>query len=236
MREYSAEDRDSRLASEMLQRNAEIARGIEGRVLTFQKVYCDLSTAQNANNAMKIGVPFRSLFVRTATDSSAVVYFSPNENSIGNIAEAMPLYKNDSFNFGKTISGGYLWWTAQAGKIIEIYLATDGEMKPGSQVSQIAGGLSVSDGSSLISNLLTGGVATIAIVTGTAQKILDSDTDRKAAELYFDADVWVGDSTSVAVGARGRLVQAGEYIYRNTAALYATAVSGTANVYGNIHK
>ncbi len=224
MRNYSDADRESRQSESDLQRNSDIARGIAGRVLTFQKIYCDLNTAQNANNAMKIGVPFRSLFVRTATDSTAVVYFSPNENSIGNIAEAMPLYKNDSFNFGKTIPGGYLWWTAQSGKVIEIYLSTDGEMKPGSQVSQIAGGLSVSDGSALSSNLLT-----------TATKILDTDTDRKSAELYFDNDVWVGDA-SVAVDVRGRLVLAGEYIYKNTAQLYAVPVSGIAKVFGNVHK
>lgn len=235
MRDYSTEDRESRLASSQLQRNAEIARGIEGRVLTFQKVYCDLATAQNANNAMKISVPFRALFVRTATDSTAVVYFSPNENSIGNIAEAMPLYKNDSFNFGIMIAGGYLWWPAQTGKIMEIYLSTEGEMKPGSQVSQIAGGLSVSDGSSLASNLLTGGLATIALPAAAATKILDTDTDRKSAELYFDTDVWVGDA-SVSPNARGLLVLAGGYTYKNTAQLYAYPDSGAGNVFGNVHK
>lgn len=215
-------------------RNQEIAEGIAGRLNVFQKIYCDLGTAQNAANAYKISVPFRSVFVREATDSSAVVYFSPNENSIGNIAEAMPLYKNDSFDFGFTLPGGYLWWTAQSGKTMSLYLSTLGRMTPGSQVSQIAGGLTVSSGSSLASNLLTGGVATIAL-TGTAAKILDTDTDRKMAELYFDADVWVGDA-SVAIGSRGRLVQAGEYVYQNTAQLYAVAVTGSANVFGNVHK
>jgi hypothetical protein len=232
MRDFGNPDYDSRVAERAAQRSAEIKQNVSGRVLSFQQVYCDLSTVQASNNARKISIPFRSLFVRDATDSSAVVYFAPNDNAIGNIAEALPLYKNDTFDFEQTMSGGFLWWTAQAGKTMTIFFSTQGAMRPGSQISQLAGGVSISTGSARASNGLgsAGNAASVAL-SSTAAMILKSDTSRKNATLYFDSDTWIGDA-SVAVGSRGTFVSAGSTIEdSNTAPLYGiVAVSG--NVYG----
>lgn len=235
MRDFSSLDSDARVAESAAQRASEIKRGIAGRVAVFQKVYCDLGTAQNANNAFKISVPFRSVFVRSATDSGAVVYLAPNENAIGNIAEALPLYKNDSFDFGITMAGAFLWWPAQAGKVIELYVSTEGRMQTGSQISQIAGGLSVSDGSTITSNVLgsAGDQAKLSITAATM--VLPADTDRKKGTIYIDGPCWGGDA-GVEVGARGVLFPAGLITVSNTAAFYLAPVAGTVNVFGNVEK
>jgi len=235
MRDFSDLDSDARIADASAQRASELRRGNSGRLAIFSKIYCDLRTAQSQNNAYKISVPFRSVFVRSATDSNAVVYLAPNENAIGNIAEALPLYKNDSFNFGVMMAGAFLWWPQQPGKTMELYVSTEGDMKPGSQLSQLAGGVSVLDGTTVISDGLasTADQATIAIATATM--VLPADTDRKKATLYIDGDCWGGDA-SVAVGARGVLFKAGLIELANTGAFYLAPVLGTVNVYGNIEK
>jgi len=232
MRDFSNLDSDARVADAVAERNSQIKNAIAGRLQIFQNIYCDLNTAQNSNNAYKISIPFRSIFVRAASDSTAVVYLSPNENSIGNIAEAMPIYKNDSFDFGIMMSGGFLWWPAQGGKTMSLIVSTLGHMQPGSQISQISGGLSVSDGSAIASNKLSGAVATIACAAGAATKILDADTDRKTVNIYIDGDAWVGDSLT-SPNARGIFVQAGNFEFKATSALYLYPASGPVNVYGN---
>lgn len=234
MRDFSDMDSDARISEAAGERASQIRRGSTGRVVTFQRVQCNLDIAQESGNALRISVPFKSVFVRVATDSTAVVYLSPNENSIGSIAEAMPLYKNDSFDFGEFISAGYLWWPRQAGKSIELYLATQGRMQPGSQVSQVAGGLSVSDGSALNSNKLSGGAASVSVGT-TATQILPANTDRKVATLYLSSGLWVGDS-AVATGTRGIYAPQGQFVYRNTAPLYGIAPAGTVTVTGNVEE
>ncbi len=214
------------------ERESQILEMNTGRRNIFQKIYCDLATAQPSNRLYRVTVPFRSIFVRSATDATAIVYFSPNENSIGNVAEALPLYKNDSFDFGFMISGGYFWWDAQSGKTMELYVSTLGRMQTGSQLSQISGGFSVSDGSALASNKLSGGVATIACPAGSATKILDADADRKRIDLYIDGQAWLGDA-SVAPNSRGVLVMPGITSVPATSVMYLYPVAGTVNVYGN---
>jgi len=218
------------------ERESEISEMLSGRANIFQKVYCDLATAQPSNRLYRVTIPFRSIFVRDATDSTAVVYFSPNENSIGNVAEALPLYKNDTFDFARMIAGGYFWWDAQAGKTMSIYVSTMGAMRAGSQLSQISGGFSISDGSAIASNKLTGEVATIACPAGAATQILSADSDRKVMNLYIDGAAWIGDA-SVAPNARGTLVQPGIITINSTALLYLYPAGGaTVNVYGNDYR
>lgn len=221
-----------RIADRIANRMSEIQRSISGREAVFQKISIDLSTARGENNGDKIAIPFRSVFVRNATDTSALVYLSPGENHIGAMASAMPLYKNDSFDFGKTLANAYLWWPAQAGKTIDLYLSTEGAMTAGSQISTIAGGLSISQGSALSSAKLAGSVALITVTSAAAVAILDADADRKNIIMFTDQDIWIGDA-SVAVGTRGIYIPAGFFEWPCTSLLYAIAVAADATVTGN---
>ena len=223
-----------RIADRIANRMSEIQRSISGREAVFQKISIDLSTARGENNGDKISIPFRSVFVRNATDTSAVCYLSPGENHIGAMASAMRLYNKDSFDFGKTLANAFLWWPAQAGKTIDLYLSTEGAMTAGSQISTIAGGLSISEGSALSSAKL-GALGTAALVTvtsATAILILAADADRKNVKIYTSQDIWIGDA-SVAVGARGAYQPAGWFEWPSTALLYAIAVGADATVTGN---
>lgn len=235
MRDFSTMDADARISDAVAQRSSEIRRSIEGRIAVFKQVTVDLSVAQDVSMPYKVGLPFRSVFVRRATDSTAVLYLAPNENSIGNMEEAMDFYKNDSFDFGLMLSAAYLWWPAQAGKSMTLFLSTEGRMQAGSQISQIAGGLSVSDGSSINSAALasTGDQAKVTITAATM--ILPTDADRKKATLYIDGPCWGGDA-NVAVGARGTLFPAGQVVVANTGPFYLVPVGASVNVYGNVEK
>jgi len=226
------QDLISRIAEAVAQRNAEISQSISGREAIIKVVPLALDTARSINNALKISIPFKSVCVEAATDSTTKIFMGLGDNSLSAMGDAKQLTANDSFEFSGMVSSAYLYWAAQSGKSMNLVFSTMGAFKPGSQISQISGGVSVSEGSALASNLLTGGVATIAVVTGAGQKIIDSDTSRKNMQIFTDAPIWIGDS-SVAVNTRGVRVEAGLFNWPCTAALYATAVAGTANVYGN---
>lgn len=214
-------------------RNQFIRYGTDQRPIIFQKITLALDTARSSSDPLKVSFPFVSVFMREATDSTAEISLMPIDNGIDRVDSALALRKNDAFDFKNMIPGGQLFWTAQAGKSVTLIFSTMGAMKPGAQLSQIAGGVSVSDGSSISSAKLSStGAAPTVTVTTAATQICATDTDRKVLTFYFPADCWVGDA-SVAVGTRGVYQPAGQLVYKNTAALYAIAVSGSVVVTGN---
>lgn len=222
------------VAEVVAKRNAQISQSISGREALVKKVPIDLTTARSRNNALKVPIPFISVVVEAATDSTAKLYLSLGDNTLSSIEDAKELKANDSFEFSAMVAVAYLWWDAQSGKSMNLCFATTGVFKPGSQISQISGGLAISEGSALSSAKLgsLGTAATVAVPTGAGTVILPADTDRKNNRMYTDADIWIGDA-SVAVDARGIYVPAGWFEWPCTSILYATSVAGTANVYGN---
>ena len=224
----------SKLASWAADRNAEIAGNIQGREALLKKVPIDLSVARSVNNALKISVPFKSVTVEAATDSTCKIYLGLGDNTLDALQDAKELKANDSFDFERFVGSAFLFWDAQAGKSLKLVFSTTGSFKPGSQISQISGGLSISEGSALSSAKLgsLGTAATVAVPDSAATVILPADTDRKNNRLYTDADIWIGDA-SVAVNARGIPITTGWFEWPSTSILYAIAVSGTANIYGN---
>lgn len=225
----------SRLAEVAAKRNSEIAGNIQGREALLQKITIDLTTARSIDNALKISVPFKSVAIEDASDSNTLVYLALGDNSLDSMRNAKKLRSNDSFEFSSMVSSAFLYWSAQSGKQLTLVFSTTGTFKPGSQISVLSGGVSIADGDTLTSNLLTGGVATIAAPAGAATKILDADTARKSMKLYIDNDSWIGDA-SVSPGARGVLYMAGLIEIPSTAAHYIYPVSGTTNVFGNDYR
>jgi len=224
----------SKLADWAATRNAQIAGNIQGREALLKKVPIDLTTARSVNNALKIGVPFKSVSVEGATDSTCKIYLGLGDNTLDALQDAKELKANDSFDFDSFVSSAFVFWDAQAGKSLKLVFATTGSFKPGSQISQISGGLSISEGSAISSAKLgaAGNAATVALDAVTAAVILPSDTDRKNQRMYTDAPIWIGDA-SVAVNARGIPIPAGWFEWPCTSILYAISVAGTANIYGN---
>lgn len=219
----------ARLAEFSAQQNAEIAGNIQGREALLQPVYLDLSVARPKENALKIGIAFKSVCVENPSDSSAYCKLALGDNTVASLEGAKILKSNDSFEFTRMVSSSYLWWPAQSGKYMTLVFATTGVFKPGSQVSQLAGGVSILDGSGVSSAYLGASSNSSEIsVAATATLILPADSNRKMAELeVIDADVRIGDSGVTATTGVPR--NAGSvWEYRSTAALYAIPASGGA--------
>ncbi len=217
-------------------RAAAIQQAVEGRKRVCFSVTIDLTTAQTSTSPLELAFPFRTYWVQDATDSTAEAFLVPNPHNEGNLNAAIPVHKNDSARLDNPVSGGYLYWTEQSGKSMTIFFFVDADVRPGSMINTIAGGVSISDGSSLSSANLdsTGDQASVTITSAAVQEVCPSDTDRKLLEIYFSGPVWLGDS-SVAVGTRGIYWPGGLYEYKNSAALYAIAVGADVTATGNHH-
>lgn len=199
-----------------LQKEAEVFEGTTKSPFEIQAITLDLSTACLSTAPYRIGFPFRSLFVRNATDNSVSITVRPQTQD--SFQSGVDLKLNDSLDFEIQQSGAYLSWAAQAGKSLTLIIFVNALFKSGSQVSQTAGGVAIIDGSSF-----TRTVTTLAAATATS--VLSQDTTRKISNIQNNtgADLFVGDSTITASGATiGYTVAPGAtFQWRNTAQLYA---------------
>lgn len=204
-----------------LQRRAEIFDGTTKSLFEIQTMTLDLSTAQLSTNPLRIGFPFKSLFIRSATDGTVSVTLRPL--TADSYQSGVDLKLNDSLDFDQQQASGFLSWSAQSGKSVTIVFFVNASFKSGSQVSQTAGGVAIVDGSSF-----TRSVTTLAAATATS--ILSSDTTRKMCSIQNNtgASLYVGNSTITNTGSTiGYEVAAGAtFQWRNTAQLYAYSVAG----------
>lgn len=213
------------LFQQFLKMSAEIRRASDQRPFQMQKVVIDLTTARTESNAYILSLPMRSIFVRDATDSIANVNLSMNDSDAQAVANAISLKINDSVDFGSQVSKIALTWEAQSGKSMTIYVFTEAAFRSGSQLSLSAGGVSINDGTSFTTTVVT-------LTAATASPLFASSSTRKIGIWRNDtgADVWLGPSTVTNSGStKGFRVAAGEtFQWRNTAALYAYSVGGSA--------
>ncbi|MCM2278319.1 MAG: hypothetical protein NDJ89_09610 [Oligoflexia bacterium] len=193
-----------------------IEQGADIEVQTF-----DLATARSENDPFEVG-SFRSIWIASATDSSAEVSFRPNSRN--KQQGAVPLTKNAVFSQIVPMARGYFHWSAQAGKTMTVVMSRLAEIRPGSLINQLAGGVTLADGSSFT-------VSAAVLAAATAGLIVAQDTDRKCLTFVNEsgADLWIGGASVSNAGAnKGVLVVAGEkVVWRNTAALYGYSVAGT---------
>lgn len=177
----------------------------------------DLSTARTAQNPFVIGFPFRSCFIRTATDSLTNVNMRLDapDDAAGDIS----LKNNDSFVLPFRAAKAFLNWTAQSGKSITLLIFPYGEFRSGSQVSSTAGGVSITTGDSVTTN------AVATVTTATAQ-LFASDSSRKMMVIYNHGavSIFIGGSTVTdQAGANPgiEIPPGGSYEWDSTAACYA---------------
>lgn len=209
------------LADALLKQDAEVFRGSTEQPFEVQVINLDLTTARTPENPYPIRFPFKSVFVRTATDSTVSVDLRVQTQDSYQGKASLKL--NDSLIFGQQQASAFLSWEAQSGKTVSLIFFVSAEFRSGSQVSQTAGGIAIIDGSSFTQSV-------VALTAATATQIVAQDTTRKQLTIVNEtgSDVWLGASTVVNTGAsRGlKLVTGGVYIWRNTAALYGYSVGG----------
>lgn len=200
---------------------ARIFEGNTQRPFSVQKMTIDLTTARLSTQPYKIGFPFKSLYVQTATD----VYATVNVKLLtqDSSQSSFPMKLNDSFNNEFPIAEAYLDWDAQAGKTITLIFFLDSEFRSGSQISVTGGGVSIVDGSSIL-------LGTVTLAAATAAVIAPADSLRKVATIQnkTGAVLYVGDSSITNGGAtEGINIQPdGIITWRNTGALYGYSVAG----------
>jgi len=224
MGEIMTRDLAAALLREMkLLKQAEIFEGNSGSPFEIQTMTLALDTAVTIGNPYKIGFPFKSVFVRTATDGSVAVTLRPQTPD--SYQSGADLRLNDSLDFDQQQSQAYLTWTAQAGKSITLVFFVNASFQSGSQVSQTAGGVAIVDGSAFVESYPT-------LSAATAGVLLSTDTTRKIATIrnYSGQSIYVGSSAITNSGATigEEIAPNGTFYWRNTATLYGYAATAVA--------
>lgn len=206
-----------------LQRRAEIFDGTTRSLFEIQTMTLDLTTASLVTSPLRIGFPFKSLFVRSATDNTTTITLRPL--TADSYQSGVDLKLNDSLDFDQQQASGFLTWAAQSGKSVTLVFFVNASFKSGSQVSQTAGGVAIVDGSSFSETYPT-------LSAATNGSILAQDTTRKIATIrnYSGQSIFVGSSSVTNSGATiGEEIQPGAtYYWRNTAQLFGYAASAVS--------
>lgn len=215
------------LKSADLVKRARIFEGTTQKPFGVQTITLDLTTAVLSTNPYKIRFPFRSLFVRDATDVYVSVNLQPQSQDSYQSSFAMT--KNDGWVADYPVTEAYLYWSAQSGKTITLVFFTDSAFKSGSQISVTGGGVSIVEGSAIT------GPIRVALSAATAAIIAPALSTRKVAVIQnkTGASLYVGDSTVTASGATEgiEIPDDGIIYWRNTAGLYGYSTAG-----GNVHR
>ena len=126
----------------------ELQYSITSQPKRMEKITIDLSVAPI--NPFRVAVPFKSMTVNRifstsspATDKSGTISILFDQPNLGNIANAIALFPNDTLNSGTLVSECYFTWTAQADTSITIYFYPDISLVAGTTKTQIVGSVSV---------------------------------------------------------------------------------------------
>lgn len=208
-------------------KKAAIFEGSTQKPFGVQSITLDLSTARLSTDPFKVGFPFKSIYVSSATDTICTISLIPQTRD--SYQSAIPFKLNDSWTREEPIAEAYLYWTAQANKSITIHFFVDSEFRSGSQISVTGGGVSIVDGSTIT------GPTRVTLAATTATIIAPALSTRKKCTIQnkTGADLYIGGATIGAVGGatEGIKIPADGIIYwQNTGALYGWSVAG-----GNIH-
>jgi hypothetical protein len=197
----------------------------EVQVLTL-----DLSVAQDINNPLQIGTA-RTIFVAATTgdpNGTAQIQFRPNSRMQSQAP--IPLGKKDSYVGVIPWGQGFLHWAAQPGVKVTVLLLTHGAFYSGSQINQITGTMSVSEGTTGPSSS-----AAVSLTTTVAAQILTADGTRVVTTIENQGQVpiYLGDAnvTGIAGAKPGIRLQPGAtYDWKNTGALYGALDAANAGV------
>lgn len=208
-------------------KSAQIYRASTVKPFSVQTITLDLTTAKLATDPFKIGFPFKSVYISSATDTTVNVNMQVNTRD--SYQSSIPLYLNDSWVSDEELSEAYLYWSAQSAKSITLTLFVDSEFRSGKQISVTGGGVTIVDGSSI------SGPTRVTLAATTATIIAPALSNRKKCTIQnkSGADLYIGGSTIGAVGGATegiKIPNDGIIYWQNTGALYGWSVPG-----GNIH-
>lgn len=194
----------------------------------IQTITLDLTTARTEADPYKFPVPFKSMYIQSATDSQTSIDFKANLGKRAGESK-ITLARKDVLNFEYKIAGGSFSHSAQSGKSITIVFLLEADFKSGTQITENSGGVAIEEGTSIDATTRVTLAATTAtiIAPANADRNVTYIENATAGPLYIS-----GSNTVTNSGAtRGLVVQSGDwYEHRNTAALYGYSVAG-----GDIH-
>lgn len=208
-------------------KTAFLSRANSEKTVQGHKVVLDLSVARDINNPYEVLFPFRSVFVEQASDANTFFYLKPSNRE--DMQKPFRMGLKDSWALPYQIPKCFLHWNAQPGKTAELVFFADAEFRSGSQISVTSGGISITEGSTVI------GPTQVILAAGVAAIIAPQVLTRKIATIQNKSggDLFIGGASVTATGVtEGIKIASGDVIeWRNTGALYGFSVSG-----GNIHR
>jgi hypothetical protein len=216
---------------------ADIQQVIEGRKTVFFAKTFDLGTVRDQYNPEELAFQFRSFWVISATDNTATVSMIPNARAEGQLNGAITLKQNLTFKNGYPFSGAQFFWSAQSGKTMTVLFFVDADVSPGTQITQISGGVNIGNGSSRSDAALDSAQNQPSVTIGAgATLIVPADSARISMELQVSGgDIRLGGSTVTTAKGVSR-VDGERWEDTNTGALYAIKVSGTPVITGIVYK
>lgn len=182
----------------------------------------DLTTARLRGNEFAIGFPFRSIYVRDASDSSTELFLLLNTQDTWQ--PAIRLRKNDVFTLSAPTAKAWLYWAAQSGKTVDLQFTLTSVFSPGNFLVSNTSGL---DGTAIASDA-KGGVTTSAAI------LVAGNTSRKQTTVFNDtgATMYIGGSgVTLPAGANPGIpiFDQQSFVWKNTAALYVIAAGAVAS-------
>lgn len=185
------------------------------------RIVLDLSKARDKDTPYVVNKAFKSVFVEGATDPRNKVFMRPTTDS--SEQDFFGLGYKDSWSVSSVVPKAFFHWEQQTGTVTLVFF-TDAEFRSGSQVSLTSGGVSISEGSSLVQ------LAPLTLVATTVTQVLPQNLFRKVATITnkTGADLWFGGPLVSNTGANeGFSIASGETLkWRNTAELYAYSIPG----------
>lgn len=186
----------------------------------FRRIKIPLDTArtvtQNFNNELEF--PFKGIKVINASSDNAVIELRVNYPI--DTGSSFPMKNGEVFNFPWQINGARLQFSAQPGEWVELLISMEAPFPQTNGRLNIAGSIKSLDGGTL-------SVYNPSLDIPTTETLLVAQNLARgfvSIENNSGFDLYVGNS-----GALLKKLPAGaELQFRNTAALYAKTLSGTA--------
>lgn len=202
---------------------AKIFEGNTQHPFEVQVLTLNLTTARLETDPFRVNFPWRTVFVKKATDSSVEIQLKPQTDD--SYQSSVPLNRNDIFSNEYPFASASLYWSAQPGKSITLIFFVNAEFRSGSLISVTSGGLVATNGDSFTT-------ANLSFVAATPLKIFNQDFDRKNGVFQNNsgAVIYLGTSSvsSVISNANiGLAIQDGQsFEWKNTAELWGISALG----------
>jgi hypothetical protein len=199
---------------------ANVTMGMIDRNQSVQRHVFDLSTARSEGDPFPINYPFKSFVVEDASDLASYVYMRPVTK------EEVQGYTKLGLNSSGSSpipSKAFFHWPAQPGKTLTLVVFTEIEFKPGSQINQISGGVSINEGSGATNS-------SVACANGSATSVFAANGSRKCGTLQNRSGqpIYVGGTNAIDATTGILIPDGSSFQWRNTGALYVYQNSGGA--------